>query len=154
MFNIKTKPITLFLDIPDCGNPTYEYDPNELVVTGQTHIDVNLSVRKHESKYKSSFFVSYCATSLHEGFFKALRVKENPQNNNEKATDISFQNDQFPLNARFVRFEANLPPRLLLNFGLIVRIDRGMGEEDFLCDPQIGNGPPKPGKTLTALELI
>lgn len=141
---VPSKTIILTLTIPQDlkERPTYEFEPNELVVAGTTEINIVLDPPSTDPK--QPVIVGYCCSHLNVGHFWAHSIFKT-RDIVEPPTLVKYSDERFPIDAVRVLFKADLPPRLLVHFGVIVKIDRGNGPEYFLCDPQVGNGPPGTG---------
>ena len=101
---------------------------------------------------------SYCCTDTNTDRVRVLSRSAGggqPHRNvdrhwSEQAKPLT--DDKTPVQDVLLNFE--LEPRQLVFVGIIVRVTISPGKyEWFLCDPQVGNGPPGAGKIFEAISL-
>lgn len=160
---------TLYFAYVAKGEAVYKFDPNELIVGKKASLDVSLkadipSGQPHDGKDIDIF--SYCCTETnldkvrmthwspdhHIDSTKPPTISKDPIEQAKPLTDRK-QPGQF---VKSIKIDFELDDRQLVFVGVIVRvtIDAANGKyEYFLCDPQVGNGPPGAGKNWQAVLL-
>ena len=147
----------------------YKFDPNELIVGKKASLVVSLEAgipegQPHDGKDIDLF--SYCCTETELTRVRLISWSpddgKNPQTHQAVLMDAAEQAK--PLTDRkqpgqfvkSIKIDFALQDRQLVFVGVIVRvtIDAANGKyEYFLCDPQVGNGPPGAGKDWQAVLL-
>lgn len=163
------KPSTLYFAYVKEGEAVYKFVPNELIVGKKSFIVVTLEAgipngQPHDGKDIDIF--SYCCTETNLDKVRMTHwspdqdvdttkhptILKDPVEQAKPLTDRK-QPGQF---VKSIKIDFELDDRQLVFVGVIVRvtIDARNGKyEYFLCDPQVGNGPPGAEKDWQAVFL-
>ena len=115
----------------------YSFEDNELLVSqGNNTIEFSVTISGEPKPIEKFRFFDYCSTH-------PFKVK-NP-NGFQTATPI--RDSSIPSGAKPVRLTVDPDNKELVLIGLIVEIRyKNETKSDYvLCDPQVGNGPPREG---------
>ncbi|MBX3711993.1 MAG: hypothetical protein KF800_08555 [Lysobacter sp.] len=152
----------------------YVFTEKEMIVTGdaEIHIDAMPGSVEDEPEYEQPEqlgIVSYCCTEtsldrVHVNRKWVTKKGETPSTSGEDGFEVAkidaVQNAKlYEANADYIHkigLKILLAPRQMVFVGIIVEVLRsGVDKpEYYLCDPQVGNGPPGTGNFIEALLLV
>ncbi len=125
----------LNVTIPATGEPTHDFSKIAHVIAKGDTLAINLVPKGPGSA--TCTIVGYCATLTDPAKIKVTSITINgvPVSNPTHVT--------YPAGTTRIEFELNLDPRELILIGIIVEVVWPGGQKKrYLCDPQVGNGPP------------
>ena len=133
----------LQLTVPASGNVTHEYDEIAHVIRPGHTFNVTLT-RKDTTPNTKAHIAGYCSTvagqtnSIGEPKLKFVSITTNG------TTDTNPQPGKYPEGTTEITFELHLEEKEMILIGIILEVTRPgpHGTKQYLCDPQVGNGPP------------
>jgi hypothetical protein len=153
------------------GEAKYKFSKNELIVGTSDSLLIDLSPGipanprpdspiDIPNKGRSIDIDSYCCTETDLGrvhLASKSTGKTYPNGHNTVTVNRAQQAARLTSDGKSVQevlLNFELEPRQLVFVGIIVRVTTPSGNyEWFLCDPQVGNGPPGASKTFEAVAL-
>lgn len=153
---VRAKPPTILtIKAPKSGKKaSYSFDPNEVIFDKIGELEIHLQPSTdldHDASIMDIY--SYCCTETDIRKIRATSFIDSSGMPNSIAAEYDIQ--KLPISTKKVKFHIDLEDRQFAFIGIIVRLVRngGMGKEEFyLCDPQVGNGPP--GSALVQAVLL
>jgi hypothetical protein len=146
---VAPKPVSLTIFVNKDPNEgiRYDFDKKETVIYDQSELTVNLVIGAdgNTDPMAQVHISGYCKTETDGGVVwaethgpisdpKKTRIQTNPDGSLDR-----FSTDAMSLTLKF-----RLSPLKMVLIGIIVAVKRDgeSGYTDYLCDPQVGNGPP------------
>lgn len=152
-------PSKLKVLVPQDGTKLrYVFEPNEYIVGSIATLTIELEPSADTAHDKSSTIemFSYCTTETDIGRVCVTSTKKGTTNTVVKPT-LTAQAEPFVAGTEAIEFHIELQKRQFMFLGIIVKVTRTLGgqrkEEFYLCDPQVGNGPPAAGGLYSAVLL-
>ncbi len=148
-------PTVLDFTLKSKDDAEYFYTQKEIVSGPQTTLEVKLVTTTDSSlDVKYVYIHGYCCTDTNPNTVSASEVTFIHPTNPKKKIGKSYgqQFEPYPESTYQVAFEINLVERQMVLIGIVVLVVFGDGtKKQFLCDPQVGNGPPALYKALVLL---
>lgn len=149
----------------------YKFSKNEIIVATSAEILIDLSpgIPKDDDLGTPEIqhiggeidIDSYCCTETNLGRVHLLTKSPTKGDSNaHKPVPFGMKEQAVQLTAdggrvQEVRLKFDLDSRQLVFVGIVVKLIASNGEKKwFLCDPQVGNGPPGAGKIFEAVSLV
>jgi hypothetical protein len=149
----------------------YKFSKNEIIIGTSAEILIDLSAGIPEDTDLGTPEIqhiggeinidSYCCTETNLGRVHLLtKSPKKADPNSHKPVPFSMKDQAAQLTAdggrvQEVRLKFDLESRQLVFVGIVVKLITLAGEKKwFLCDPQVGNGPPGAGKIFEAVSLV
>ncbi len=125
----------LELTIPGTGEPTHKFSKIAHVIGKGDKLTITLQ-QKGPGNGTSSI-IGYCSTETDPSKIKLESIKTGSTVNTTPGPA------PYPPGTTEITFELDLGDQKMILIGIIVEVDRpGIGKKRYLCDPQVGNGPP------------
>jgi hypothetical protein len=133
----------------------YEFEPNEIIVGKEATLTINVAPDRGHDTSKIRIY-SYCASDTDIRRVRAESIREiNSTKLIPVAATYEEQKEPYRGDIEEVTIGFYLEDRQLVSVGLIVELTRKNGDiEYYLCDPQVGNGPPGIAKFSSAVQLF
>lgn len=133
----------LELTVPPSGEVNHKYEKIAHVIRPGHTFTVTLD-RKDTTPNAKGHIVGYCSTaagqtnSSGQPKLKLLSITTNGTPNTNP------QSTKYPEGTTEITFELHLEEKEMILIGIILEVTRpgDHGTKQYLCDPQVGNGPP------------
>jgi len=137
---------------------SYEFKKKEIVIQNTDKLFVEIEILKggEHDENPDAYIAGYCATETLLSELKATSYRDANQVDHPVRLQSDGQLERFPIGTIGITFNLNLSPRKMVLIGIIVAVrrDKETTYTDYLCDPQVGNGPPEQDKNLAFGPLI
>lgn len=134
---------TLDVTVPQSGDVTHEYKLIAHVIRPGDTFTITLD-RKDTTPNAKAHIASYCSTVVgqrnHTGELKlkfvSITTNGTPNTNPPPG--------KYPEGTTEITFELHLEEKEMILIGIVLEVFRpgSHGTKQYLCDPQVGNGPP------------
>jgi hypothetical protein len=134
----------------------YEFEPNEIIVGQAATLTINVAPDRGHDGSKIRIY-SYCASDTD---IRRVRAESIREKNSTKLIPVAAtydeQKEPYRGDIEEVTIGFYLEDRQLVSVGIIIELTRTDGAtiEYYLCDPQVGNGPPGTAKFSPAVQLF
>lgn len=135
----------------------YRFDPNEIIVGKQATLSITAAPDPINGHDGSRIHIhSYCSSETDIRRVRVERFKEKGKPNSVLvAASYDEQKNPYQGHVEELVIGFYLDDRQLVFVGIIVELIRSNGDiEHYLCDPQVGNGPPGTSKLYAATPLF
>lgn len=131
--------LELTVPVTPAIEPDHEFKKIAHVIQPGDTFTIKL-VRKGDPN-ANSHIASYCSTTIDPAKIKVLSI-EVEQASGGTSTQSS-PTTPFPAGTVSITFQLSLAREEMILIGIVLEVDRpGVGKRHYLCDPQVGNGPP------------
>lgn len=137
---------------------TYEFTKKEIAGGHTSIISITLvsDIIKAPNAV-SAYIEGYCSTDIDPGNVAVIEHETRPPANTKTQVGkiVSAQLKAYPYDTHKILFEVVLQERQLVFIGVIVVVlFKDGSRERYLCDPQVGNGPPATSGFAKALPVV
>lgn len=119
--------------------PTHKFKKIAHVIQPGDIFTINL--KRLGNPNAKSHIASYCSTTTEPTKIKVLSIEVEQAGGGTSTQHLP--KTPFPAGTTGVTFKLNLAREEMILIGIILEVDRpGSPKKHYLCDPQVGNGPP------------
>lgn len=136
---------------------TYKFTKNEIAAGQTSNITIKLVPDLTQDPLAFSAYIEgYCSTDIDPGNVAVIEHETTtPGTKVSVSKSMIAQLKAYPANTNKIVFEVVLQERQLVIIGVIVAVIFKDGSiKRYLCDPQVGNGPPPENGLMKALPVI